>query len=62
MVKTALNISMIARHHQRIPSFGRRRPYVMEGTAIAAPALSEDLKLFAATWLAGFVFVSIFLV
>jgi hypothetical protein len=43
-------------------SFGRRRPLV--GEAVAAPvplAISEDLKLFALTYLAGFAFVFIYL-
>ena len=60
MVKTALTISMTARPQpQRARSFGRRRPF-----AVAAPApqgLGENVKLFAATWLAGFLFVTLFL-
>ena len=41
--------------------FGRRRPFTGATAAVAAPAVSDDIKLFAATWAAGFLFVSIFL-
>jgi hypothetical protein len=54
---------MTTRHLNFEPrSFGRRRPFVVDGAVAApAPALSEDLKLFVLTYLAGFMFVSIFL-
>jgi hypothetical protein len=44
------------------PSFGRRALFVLEEPA-TAPAfrISDDLKLFAVTFLGGFVFVSILL-
>jgi hypothetical protein len=62
MVKTALTISMNARPlPQRPRSFGRRRPFAQ---AIAAPAptlLGDNLKLFATTYAAGFLFVIVFL-
>ena len=42
-------------------AFGRRQPFVMEVAAAPAPGLSDDLKLFALTYCAGFVFVSLFI-
>lgn len=42
-------------------AFGRREPFLTEGAAAPAPRLSDDLKLFALTYVAGFIFVSIFL-
>ena len=42
-------------------SFGRRRPFRSESLAAPAPALSEDLKLFALTYVAGFLFVFLYL-
>jgi hypothetical protein len=42
-------------------SFGRRRPFLSEAAAAPRPAIGDDLKLFAVTWFAGFVFVSIYL-
>ena len=42
-------------------SFGRRRPFVDGAVAAPAPAISDDLKLFAATYAAGFLFVTLFL-
>ena len=60
MVNTALTSSMTARPiHPR--TFGRRRPFVAQAIAAERPALSDDLKLFGLTWLAGFLAVSIFL-
>lgn len=60
MVKTALTISMTALPLPlRTRSFGRRRPF-----AVAAPApqgLGENVKLFAMTYAAGFLFVTLFL-
>ena len=40
--------------------FGRGMPRVL-AVAPAAPALSDDFKLFATTFLGGFLFVSILL-
>ena len=61
MVKTALTLSMTARPLDP-RSFGRRRPFLTDAAVIAArPPLSDDLKLFAVTWLGGFLMVSIFL-
>jgi hypothetical protein len=48
----------------RIPDprlFGRRQPFLTEAVAAPAPVISDDVKLFAMTWLAGFLIVSIFL-
>lgn len=62
MVKTALTISMTARPLHLDPrSFGRRRPFAGEAMAAPSLAVSDDLKLFATTYLAGFLFVSLFL-
>jgi hypothetical protein len=63
MVKTALTISMTAQRSPFDPrSFGRRRPFVGAVTATAtAPAISDDLKLFALTYLAGFAVVFAYL-
>ncbi len=53
---------MTTRHlHLNPRSFGRRRPFLSEAVAAPRPAIGDDLKLFALTWLAGFVFVSIYL-
>ena len=45
----------------RARPFGRRQPFTSEAAVMPAPALSDDLKLFAGTFLAGFLFVSVFL-
>ena len=45
----------------RARSFGRRPPFASEAAAMPAPALSDDLKLFAGTFAGGFLFVSVFL-
>jgi len=58
VVKTALTFSMMT---MRSHDFGRRQPFVLDGPAAPAPTLSDDLKLFAATYLAGFLTVSIFI-
>jgi hypothetical protein len=42
-------------------AFGRRRPFLTEAVAAPAPGVSDDLKLFALTYCAGFLGVSIFL-
>jgi hypothetical protein len=60
MVKTALRIAMTTRGLPvRARPFGRRQPFT--GEAAAMPALGDDLKLFAGTFLAGFLFASVFL-
>jgi hypothetical protein len=62
MVKAALRISMIARHlHSSTRTFGRREPFVLEAAIAQSPAFGSDIKLFAATYVAGFLMVSIFL-
>ena len=43
-----------------VRSFGRGRRWVVP-EAKTAPPISDDLKLFATTFLAGFVFVSLLL-
>ena len=45
----------------RARPFGRRQPFTGKAAAMPAPALSDDLKLFAATFAGGFLFVSVFL-
>jgi hypothetical protein len=53
---------MTTRHLPIEPrAFGRRHPFVDGGEAVAAPAIGDDLKLFAATYAAGFLFVTLFL-
>ena len=42
--------------------FGRRQPRPMEISAETSSAISDDLKLFATTFAAGFVFVSLYLI
>lgn len=44
-------------------AFGRRRPFVDGAVATPAPAptLSDDLRLFALNFLAGFVFLTVYL-
>lgn len=42
-------------------SFGRRRPFVGQAIAAPAPAVNEDVKLFAMTYIAGFAFVFLYL-
>ena len=62
MVKIALRISMITRRLDSGPlAFGRRPPFLREAVAAPAPGVSDDLKLFALTYCAGFVFVTLFL-
>ena len=62
MVKTALTISMNALSQpRRTRGFGRRRPFA-EAAVAPAPALAGDnLKLFATTYAAGFLFVTLFI-
>jgi hypothetical protein len=62
MVKTALTISMTTRRAPFDPrSFGRREPFATAAVAAPAPLVSDDLKLFLLTYVAGFVFVSLYL-
>jgi hypothetical protein len=62
VVKTALTFPMSTmRSHLDPRCFGRRSPFVGEAVAVRAPSLSDDLKLFVATYFAGFLAVSIFL-
>ncbi len=62
MVNTSLTHSMNdLRLHPDPRHFGRRQPFLTEAVALPAPALSDDLKLFVLTYLAGFLIVSIFL-
>lgn len=63
MVKVALGNSrmqqlrpLIAAHPM---NFGRGRTWLLEMISAPAAAISEDVKLFAATFLAGFLFVSV---
>ena len=42
-------------------TFGRRRPFTGEAVASPAPSLGDDLKLFALNFLAGFVFLTVYL-
>ncbi len=41
--------------------FGRRQPFAGEAVAVRAAGMSDDLKLFALTYAAGFLFVSLFI-
>jgi hypothetical protein len=41
--------------------FGRRQPFLVDSATLPAPAISDDMKLFLMTYLAGFLIVSIFL-
>ena len=45
----------------RARTFGRRRPFSIDAAVARRPAISDDLKLFAGTFLGGFLFVSVFL-
>jgi hypothetical protein len=49
------------RTHPDPRQFGRREPFLTDVVAAPAPAISDDLKLFVLTYLAGFLIVSIFL-
>jgi hypothetical protein len=42
-------------------SFGRREPFAAAALAAPAPLLSDDLKLFLLTYVAGFIAVSLWL-
>jgi hypothetical protein len=62
MVKTALTLSMTTRRLPFEPrNFGRRQPFLAEDETCAAPAISDDVKLFATTYAAGFMLVWLFL-
>ena len=45
------------RFHSR--GFGRRAPFTAPAQPVRAPAISDDLRLFAATFAGGFLFVSV---
>ena len=45
----------------RAAAFGRRQPFALDTAAMPAPAIGDDMKLFAGTFVAGFLFVSVFL-
>ena len=45
----------------RARSFGRRQPFALAAAAETRPAIGDDLKLFAATFAGGFLFVTVFL-
>jgi hypothetical protein len=63
MVKTALTVSMTARRLDLAPrTFGRRRPFVADAATAPAPVFSDDMKLFATTYIAGFLFVWLYLI
>ena len=47
--------------HLNPRSFGRRQPFLSEAVAAPTPAIGDDLKLFALTYFAGFLFVSLYL-
>jgi hypothetical protein len=62
MVKTSLTLSMNdLRLHPDPRRFGRRQPFAGEAVAVRAAGMSDDLKLFALTYAAGFLFVSLFI-
>jgi hypothetical protein len=62
MVKTALRIAMTTRSVPvRARTFGRRQPLALNAAVAQRPAIGDDLKLFAATFAGGFLFVSVFL-
>jgi hypothetical protein len=62
MVNTALTSSMTTRRLQLDPrAFGRRQPFASGAPVASSQGISDDFKLFALTWLAGFLTVSIFL-
>ncbi len=42
-------------------AFGRGLPRDLAAPAAAAPALADDLKLFAATFAGGFLFMAVYL-
>ena len=42
-------------------AFGRGRLWLTAGPAVSRPEINPDLKLFASTFLVGFLFVSVFL-
>ena len=41
--------------------FGRRQPFLVDEAACPAPAISDDVKLFATTYAAGFMLVWLYL-
>ena len=49
------------RLHFEPRSFGRRQLFLAGDAVPASPALSEDLKLFATNYIAGFLLVCLYL-
>ena len=49
------------RLHFEPRNFGRRQPFMAGEAAPTAPAISDDLKLFATTYVAGFLLVWLYL-
>lgn len=47
------------RFHSR--RFGRRAPFTIEAKPVRTSAISDDVRLFAATFAGGFLFVSVLL-
>jgi len=47
------------RFHSR--RFGRRMPFTAPAQPVRAPMISDDVRLFAATFAGGFLFVSVLL-
>ena len=45
----------------RAATFGRRAPFTSDAATMPAPVIGDDLKLFAGTFVAGFLFVTVFL-
>ena len=41
--------------------FGRRQPFALGAAVAPRPAIGDDIKLFAGTFAAGFLFVTVFL-
>ena len=64
MVKTTLSIAcstaLAALAHRSARRFGRRAPCVLRAAHCREPAVSEDLRLFAMTFAAGFLFMIVF--
>jgi hypothetical protein len=64
MVKMALRFSMLPAHafpRSSARPFGRRRPFTYAITAKSASALTDDMQLFLATFVGGFLFMAVYL-